>query len=123
LELELRSFPCRPFHKIAKSDYYLRHGRPSVRMEQLGSHWKKYGRLGQATYDNIIRRMRVACWITKVTDTHSEYVILLLFRCNNGYANVPQCYVTCTLFIFLHFYTFRLLIIMKVMTMCQYCLF
>ena len=28
----------------------------------------------QATYDNIKRRMRTACWITKATDTHSGYV-------------------------------------------------
>jgi len=26
-----------------------------------------------ATDDNIIRRMRWACWITKATDTHSEH--------------------------------------------------
>jgi hypothetical protein len=26
-----------------------------------------------------IRRTRIACWIAKATDTHSEYVILLLF--------------------------------------------
>jgi hypothetical protein len=31
--------------------------------------WKKYGTAGQATDGNIIRRMRVACWITKATDT------------------------------------------------------
>jgi hypothetical protein len=30
----------------------------------------KYGRAGQATDDNIIRRMRFACWITKAADTH-----------------------------------------------------
>ena len=35
----------------------------------------KYCTAGQATDDNIIRRMRIACWITKATDTHSEYVI------------------------------------------------
>jgi hypothetical protein len=29
------------------------------------------------TDDNKIRRMRFACWITKATDTHSEYVILI----------------------------------------------
>ena len=40
---------------------------------------EKYGRAGQATDDNIIRRMRFACWITKTTDTHSEYVILIAF--------------------------------------------
>jgi hypothetical protein len=27
----------------------------------------------------IIRRMRFACWITKDTDTHSGYVILIAF--------------------------------------------
>jgi hypothetical protein len=26
-----------------------------------------------------MRRMRFACWITKATDTHSEYVILIAF--------------------------------------------
>jgi hypothetical protein len=26
-----------------------------------------------------IRRMRFACWVTKATDTHSEYVILIAF--------------------------------------------
>jgi hypothetical protein len=29
--------------------------------------------------DNIIRRMRSACWITKAADTHSEYIILNCF--------------------------------------------
>ena len=38
---------------------------------------EKYGTPGQATDDSIIRRMRFACWITKATDTHSEYFILL----------------------------------------------
>jgi len=32
---------------------------------------------GQATHDNIIRRMRLSSWKTKATDTHSEYVILI----------------------------------------------
>jgi hypothetical protein len=26
-----------------------------------------------------IQRVRFACWITKATDTHSEYVILIAF--------------------------------------------
>jgi hypothetical protein len=51
---------------------------------------QKHGTAGQETDDNIIRRMRVACWITKATKTHSE---LLLFHGKNGYANAPQCYV------------------------------
>ena len=30
----------------------------------------------QATDDNIIKRMRIACWITKTTNTHLEYALL-----------------------------------------------
>jgi hypothetical protein len=40
---------------------------------------KKYGTAGQATDDNIIRRMRFTCWMTKATDTHSEYIIFIAF--------------------------------------------
>jgi len=36
-----------------------------------------YGSVGQVTYDNIIQHIGFACWITKATDTHSEYVILI----------------------------------------------
>jgi hypothetical protein len=34
---------------------------------------EKYGRTGQATNNDIIRRMRFACWITKVTNTLRIY--------------------------------------------------
>jgi hypothetical protein len=44
-----------------------------------------------ATNDNVIWCMHFACWITKATNTHSEYVILL-FHVNNDFANVSQCY-------------------------------
>jgi hypothetical protein len=40
---------------------------------------EKYGTARQATDDNIIRRMRFAFWITKATDTHLGYVILVAF--------------------------------------------
>jgi len=39
----------------------------------------KYGRAGQATNENTIRRMRNECWIPQATNTHSEYVILIAF--------------------------------------------
>ena len=39
----------------------------------------KYGRIKQATDDNIISRMRIACWMTKATNTHSEYLTLIVF--------------------------------------------
>jgi hypothetical protein len=47
---------------------------------RLSDNVEKYGREGEATDDNIIRRMRFACWITKATDTHSEYVVLIASR-------------------------------------------
>jgi len=37
----------------------------------------KYLRAGQATGDKTA--MRIACWMHKTTDTHSEYVIFLAF--------------------------------------------
>ena len=40
---------------------------------------EKYGRATQATDGYIVRRMRFACWITKDTVRHSEYVILTAF--------------------------------------------
>jgi hypothetical protein len=37
----------------------------------------KCGGNGQATGDNIIGRSRFACWLTKVTNTNSDYAILI----------------------------------------------
>jgi len=37
----------------------------------------KYDEARQATDDNIICRMRIACWILKATNTYSEYVIIV----------------------------------------------
>jgi len=39
----------------------------------------KYSRASQATDDSITRSMRIAYWIPKATDTHQEYVILIVF--------------------------------------------
>jgi hypothetical protein len=46
---------------------------------RLWDNVEKYGSIGQVTDKNIIWRMRIACWITKATDTHSEFVILIAF--------------------------------------------
>jgi len=41
---------------------------------------EKCGRARQATNENIIRQMYIACWITKAKDnTHSEYVTFITF--------------------------------------------
>ena len=46
--------------------------RKSCRMEN-------YGRARQAADDNTKRRMRIACWIPKATNTHSQHAILIAF--------------------------------------------
>jgi len=38
---------------------------------------ENYCRAGQVTEGTIIQRMYFTCWISKVTDTHSEHVIVI----------------------------------------------
>jgi hypothetical protein len=38
---------------------------------------EKYGTVVQATADNIIRRMRLACSVTSATDTHWPYAMII----------------------------------------------
>jgi hypothetical protein len=48
---------------------------------------EKYATVGQVTHDNIVKRMRFECWVTKATRAHththahkhSEHVILIAF--------------------------------------------
>jgi hypothetical protein len=47
-----------------------------------------------ATDNNMA--LHIACCLPRATNTHSKYC-LLLFHCNNGYMNAPQCYDVCTL--------------------------
>jgi hypothetical protein len=51
----------------------------------------------QCTYDNMIRYMCTACWISRGIDTHLGEVYLLLFHNNNGCTKAPQCYISRTL--------------------------
>jgi hypothetical protein len=46
---------------------------------RLRDNIEKYWTAEEATDDNIIRRERFPCWITKATNTHTEYVILTAF--------------------------------------------
>jgi hypothetical protein len=46
---------------------------------RLWDNVEKYCRAEQATDGNIARRVRIACWITKATDTHSQYVVFIAF--------------------------------------------
>jgi hypothetical protein len=51
---------------------------------------------GPQITNNIIRRMRLAFWITNIAFTQNMQYALFLHG-NNGYANGPPCYVTHTL--------------------------
>jgi hypothetical protein len=55
---------------------------------------EKYGGHRQATDDNIIWRMRVACWITKATDTDSD--ISYDLRLTYGRGIQPDKFKNCT---------------------------
>ena len=72
----------------------------SPKSYHLWDNVEECSRFRKATDDSIIRCMRFACWINKVTEAHWEYVILL-FRGCSGYANAPKCYVIRTLHVFL----------------------
>jgi len=61
---------------------------------------------GQATDDNTIRRMRIACWIPKATDTHSECVIIVALQQHPLVARtrLVACVVAvCSVSLFRHF--------------------
>jgi hypothetical protein len=49
----------------------------SLQSCRLRDNVEKYGTAGQTTDGNIT--WRIACWTTKATDTHSEYVIFIAF--------------------------------------------
>ena len=63
----------------------------------LWNNVEKYGTAGQATDDNMIWHMHFACWITNVTDTHSQYVTLTAFPWQQWLHKHASCYITCIL--------------------------
>jgi hypothetical protein len=59
---------------------------------------EKCDRPRQDTCGNTIGFVHVACWITKGTDTHSEYVIIIYFpwqQCLRERSSVLRLYVNC----------------------------
>jgi hypothetical protein len=70
---------------------------------RLWDNVEKCGRTRQTTDDNIIQRMRFACWVKSATDTHSEYVIFIAFprqHCFRERASMLRLYVLACLFTF-----------------------
>ena len=61
--------------------------------------WKNTVESGRP--QTAIWHMRIACWIPKATNTHSQYVILTVLPLLLWLEDVPQCYVVCTLPVFL----------------------
>ena len=62
---------------------------------------ERYGTARQDAYENITWRKRVACWITKATETNSEYVILIAFpRQWQLFVNTSMLCYTYTVFFF-----------------------
>jgi len=46
------------------------------------------------------RRMRIACWISRLQANIQNTKYLLFFNSNNGYTNASQCYVyTCVAYL------------------------
>jgi hypothetical protein len=68
---------------------------PPPKACRLWDNVEKCSGAGQATDDNILKRMRIACWITKATNTPSEYVTLIASPRQKCYANAPEYHATC----------------------------
>jgi len=55
----------------------------------------KCGRARQATDDNTVWRMRLACWKFKATDKHSEYEIRIVFNTASIVAQTLLIFTLC----------------------------
>jgi hypothetical protein len=73
--------------------------------------WKNFVERGRPQV--TIWRIRIACWVPKTTNTHTQVVqYSLLFRCNNGCTKASQCCVICTLAVLLQ-HSFKLLFLVS----------
>jgi hypothetical protein len=63
---------------------------------RLWDNMGKYGRAIRDIDDNVIQRMRCACWITKATSTNSEYVMHIALVLQQWFQERPSllCYNT-----------------------------
>jgi hypothetical protein len=65
---------------------------------------EKYYRAGQPTDDSIILRVRFARWVTKATDTHTEYAIINAFpqqqRLCRRASMLRYTYIACFVFFY-----------------------
>jgi hypothetical protein len=73
----------------------------------------KVADLDITTGDNIKWCILFACWKTKATDTHSEYLTLTSFP-QQGYMNELLCYIICTLLV-LFYKCMYLTVVLRIM--------
>jgi hypothetical protein len=75
--LELEMFQTKVVEKF--KTHILCSVRFNWKLYRLWDNVEKYVRARQVTVDDMILRMRFACWITNATCTHSEYEMLIDF--------------------------------------------
>jgi hypothetical protein len=73
---------------------------------RLWDNMERYGTARQATDDNITRLMRFACWVTKDTDTHAEYLIIIIAF--HTATMVTRTLLNITLYLYVHLGSDRL---------------
>jgi hypothetical protein len=77
--LRLRNVSDKSCRENQNTHFMFNNSPPPPKSCRLWDNVEKYCTARQVTGDNIIRRMRFACWITKATDTHSESLIFTAF--------------------------------------------
>ena len=70
---------------------------------------EKYGRVRQATVDNIMEGTRLACWITKATDSQAKYVTVLAvprqkWLCERA-SVLRFYYIACPSYVYINIYS------------------
>jgi hypothetical protein len=70
------------------------------------------GKIVEPDRPQTIRRMRIACWIPKATNTHSEYVILTAFPLQQWLQErasmLRYTYIACIIYIYIYIYIYTL---------------
>ena len=85
------------FYRGNQNTYFLLNKSFSKKRTACKVMFVKYGKSAHATDGSTVLRMVCLCWITKTTNTHSDYVIYYCFLPHNLLQNAPNRYAICTL--------------------------
>ena len=97
----MKTFSDESCKEIQNIHHFMFNSNFSSKSCNFGGNVEKYDTARETTDDNIIWRMRFASWITKATNTHSEYVIhiaLLQQQLLQASASMSALYVHCLSF-------------------------